>query len=97
LAFAGDVGVLIERQQSAGQARGFLTELLTWARTAATGHDDALRALDWPMPDFEDALQAAAALACGAAYIVTRNGRDFLGSPVPAITPEEFLARYAAV
>lgn len=88
---------LIERQQSAEQARAFLSELLTWARVANTGHDDAQRALDWPMADFEDALQAAAALACGAAYVVTRNGRDFIGSPVPAITPEEFLARYPVV
>ncbi|TAN53934.1 MAG: pilus assembly protein [Methylococcaceae bacterium] len=83
---------LIERQYSVGEARAFITDLLTWARVAATDHEDALRALDWPMPDFEDALQASAALACGAAYIITRNGRDFIGSPVPAMTPEDFLS-----
>ena len=83
---------LIEHQQSADQARAFITDLLTWAQVATTGHQDALHALNWPMADFEDALQASAALACGAAYIITRNGRDFTGSPVPAITPEDFLA-----
>jgi predicted nucleic acid-binding protein len=87
---------LIERQQSADQARAFIADSLTWARVATTGHDDALHALDWPMPDFEDALQASAALACGAAYIITRNGRDFAGSPVPAITPEDFLSLHPA-
>ncbi len=85
---------LIERQQSAHEARSFIADLLTWAQVATTGQTDAKRALDWPMPDFEDALQASAALACGASYIVTRNGRDFSGSPVPVISPEDFLARY---
>ena len=44
-----------------------------------------------PMTDFEDALQVAAARACGARYIVTRNVRDFAGSPIPAISPREAL------
>jgi len=46
------------------------------------------------MPDFEDALQAAAALACGAQLIVTRNERDFKGSPVAALNPEAFLRQH---
>ncbi|HYE37540.1 PIN domain-containing protein [Methylocaldum sp.] len=93
---AATLAYLIERQQSADQARAFIADLLSWARVATTSHDDALRALEWPMSDFEDALQASAALACGAAYIITRNGRDFAGSPVPAITPEDFLSLYPA-
>ena len=43
------------------------------------------------MPDYEDALQAAAAQACAAQIILTRNVRDFKGSPVPAMTPEVFM------
>lgn len=82
---------LIERQQSAASAREFVRSLLGWAEVAATQHADALQALEWPMPDFEDALQAAAAVACGADVILTRNGRDFKGSPVPAMTPEAFI------
>ncbi len=45
-----------------------------------------------PLPDFEDALQVAAARACGASYIVTRNVKDFRESPIPARTPLEMLA-----
>jgi predicted nucleic acid-binding protein len=45
------------------------------------------------MPDFEDAVIAAVAQREGADYIVTRNTKDFIASPVPAITPEDFLAR----
>lgn len=40
-----------------------------------------MQALKLPMEDFEDALQAAAAQACGADYIITRNGRDFTKAP----------------
>lgn len=83
---------LIERQQNAKAARLAITELLAWARVATTGHSDALQALQWRMADFEDALQASAAMACGANYIITRNLRDFAASPVAAITPEKYLA-----
>lgn len=84
---------LIERQSSAAQAHAFISGLLTWARVAPTTHEDAVLALSWPMPDFEDALQAAAARACGASYIITRNERDFLTSPVAALSPDAFLAQ----
>lgn len=82
---------LIERQQSAASAREFLRGLLGWANVAETQRAHAQQALDWPMPDFEDALQAAAAVACGAQIILTRNERDFKASPVPAMTPETFI------
>ena len=42
---------------------------------------------------FEDAVQVAAARACGASHIVTRNVRHFARSPIPAITPREALAQ----
>jgi predicted nucleic acid-binding protein len=86
---------LIERERSPAVAREVVTGLLTWARVATTGHNDALQALQLPMADFEDALQVAAAQACGAAYIITRNGRDFVNSPLPVLSPEEFFGRYA--
>jgi hypothetical protein len=85
---------LIEREQSARLARDFVRGLLVWADVAVTQHADALQALDWPMPDYEDALQAAAAVACGAQVILTRNVRDFKGSPVPAMTPEAFVKQH---
>jgi hypothetical protein len=45
----------------------------------------------FPIRDFEDALQAAAAMACGADVIATRNVRDYAGSPVRAVTPSALL------
>ena len=44
------------------------------------------------MADFEDALQVAAARACGARHIVTRNVRDYARSPTPAVEPREALS-----
>ena len=44
--------------------------------------------------DFEDAVIAATALREGASYIITRNTIDFVKSPVPAMTPADFLREY---
>ena len=85
---------LIERQLDAAEARNFVEGLLAWADVAPATRDDAVRAVALPIPDFEDALQVAAAMACGAQAIVTRNVRDFRHSPVPAMTPETLLRRF---
>ncbi|MFM6021482.1 MAG: PIN domain-containing protein, partial [Dolichospermum sp.] len=49
------------------------------------------QALQSPIKDFEDAVTSAAAIAAGVEIIVTRNKVDFVGSLVPALSPEEFL------
>jgi len=53
---------------------------------------DFLRARSLPMNDFEDAVVAAIAESAGCTAIITRNITDFRQSPIPAITPEEFIA-----
>ena len=85
---------LIERQTSSVSGRELIRGILVWADVAKTGRPDALAALELPMRDFEDALQVAAAMACGAQFIITRNERDFNASPVPALSPEAFFRRY---
>lgn len=42
--------------------------------------------------DFEDAVIASTAKKAKCKYIITRNKRDFARSPIPALTPGEFLA-----
>jgi hypothetical protein len=88
---------LIERQLSAVPGGDFIRGILEWADVATTGKADALVALDLPLTDFEDALQAAAAMACGAQFIITRNERDFRKSPVPALSPDSFLRRHGSL
>jgi predicted nucleic acid-binding protein len=71
-----------------------LGQLLGSVSVAYTGQREAMRAFQLPISDLEDAMQAVAADACGADCIVTRNTRDFTGSPVPVLTPQEFLAAH---
>ncbi|MBO4388927.1 MAG: PIN domain-containing protein [Spirochaetales bacterium] len=52
---------------------------------------DCTAALDSEVDDYEDAVICEAARRRGLDYIVTRNPSDFVRSPVPAITPGEFL------
>lgn len=52
---------------------------------------DLIATADMNFKDYEDALQSVAAAKIKADYIVTRNIKDFINSPVPAITPTEFL------
>lgn len=47
------------------------------------------------MDDFEDAVIASVANRVKADYIVTRNKKDFIKSPVSAVTPEEFIELYS--
>ena len=55
------------------------------------------RARQLQVRDFEDAVVASVAEATGSDCIVTRNGADIVGSPVPAITPTEFLEVIAEI
>ena len=72
-------------------AREFLVDL-TRIVTVAPSDTDALRfAAQLPMNDFEDALQVAAARACGASFIATRNTSDYRHSPIPALSPKDVL------
>ena len=71
-----------------------LGQLLGSVSVAYTGQREAMRAFQLPISDLEDAMQAVAADACGADCIVTRNTRDFTGSPVPVLTPQEYLAAH---
>ena len=47
-------------------------------------------------PDIEDAAQLAAAIATGIEVIVTRDPRGFSGSPIPVLSPDEFLQQLTA-
>lgn len=73
------------------EAREFILQLTRFISVPVTGTDDILYAVALPMRDFEDAMQVAAARACGARHIVTRNARDYARSPISAISPQEAL------
>jgi predicted nucleic acid-binding protein len=68
--------------------------LLPHVRTVSADAPLLMQALAWGLTDLEDALQAAAARANGAAFIISRNVRDFRLCPVPTLTPSDYLARF---
>lgn len=73
------------------EARRFILMLLSICDVARTGTSDMHFALHLEMSDFEDAMQVAAARACGARFIVSRNERDFRNSPIRAYPASEAL------
>ncbi len=75
-------------------ARGFIADLLTFVEVAAGDTATVRQALAMPTNDFEDALQASAAIAFGADIIVTRNTSDYKKLPIAAMTPTKFAAEY---
>ena len=52
---------------------------------------DCEKALDLPLADYEDALLAECAKRSKMECIITRNVKDFEGSPVRAVLPGDFL------
>ncbi len=69
--------------------------ILASLRIQPAGQEEFLRARTLGMADFEDAVVAALAESARCRYVITRNVSDFDHSPVPALTPEEFLTAEA--
>ena len=84
---------LVKPTHGDATTRNFIRELIEFVQVAQTDTTSIRFATQLPMTDFEDAMQVAAAQACNAQYIVTRNIRDYQQSPIPAITPQQTLQR----
>lgn len=82
---------LVSPTRGRNDARDFLVDLTRFVSVAPTDTEAFHFATSLPLADFEDALQVAAAWACGANCIATRNVRDFLASPIPAREPSELV------
>ncbi len=74
------------------RTRDFIVHLTRVVAVAPTDTEAIRYAAELPMADFEDAMQVAAARACGARHIVTRNVGDYNRSPIPAVGPREALS-----
>lgn len=86
---------MVRRELSESESREWMSDILRNLTVAPLDHGSALRALASPIPDYEDALLAEAALIFGADHIITRNLKHFRKSPVPAKTPDGFLRKIA--
>ncbi len=86
-----DIAYVMRRNLKPDDQVYLLERMQSVFRFADLTAEDLTRAASFRWKDFEDAVQAATAerLRCDA--IVTRNARDYAGSRIPAMTPEDFL------
>jgi predicted nucleic acid-binding protein len=84
---------LVAGKRGGDQSRQFLYDLSRFVAIAPTTTDHLRVAVKLPMSGFEDAMQVSAALAWNADFVVTRNRKDFMTSPIPAISPAEAIKR----
>ncbi|HRU05221.1 MAG TPA: PIN domain-containing protein [Candidatus Brocadiia bacterium] len=87
------VDYLLRRSLGASEAKKALRLLMRLFGVAPVNRAVLEAALDSRVRDFEDAVIAESARLVDAAQIVTRNTRDFRGSPVAALEPSRFLAK----
>lgn len=83
---------ILRKEYSVSERKQLLLDLCHTVYIVEAGHDIILKTLENNnFDDFEDSLQAECAAVINADYIITRNIKDFTGSTVPAILPEDFL------
>lgn len=80
------------RKNVGGEAAlNHIKTILQYLDIVDTTKGDVQKALGSDMPDFEDAVIAYSAKRVKADMIITRNLKDYMDSPVPAMSPEDFL------
>lgn len=82
---------LVSPARGKHEAKDFLLDLTRFVQVAPTTTESFLYAGALDLPDFEDAMQVAAAVACRADVIATRNLKDYVNSPVRAAEPQVVL------
>lgn len=82
---------VINRVRNRETAVTAITGLLDVFTVAAVDDQVIRQALAWGWPDFEDAVQMAAAVNIQADYLITRSPRDFQSAHVPVVQPAAFL------
>ena len=88
-----DIYYLMHRHTHSDKAsREVLNKLFSLFEVVDTAGMDCRRAIPSPVLDFEDAVMSETAARTEATYIVTRNLKDFARSPVPVLSPKDFLA-----
>lgn len=82
---------LMTKGQSAGFAKNALTNLIQFLCICKVDQSTIEQALNLQMKDFEDAVQATAALHIKVDYLVTRNIKDYSSEIIAAIKPIELI------
>ena len=94
LAYGSDVYYVLRGARDDGFARRFIFDMLQFGDIAGGDGEGVRPALGLRMSDFEDALQVTAAMYVQVQWIITRNAADYRHSPLPALTPRDFIRRF---
>jgi len=86
-----DLMYILRKHIDPENVRETVQKLLLVIDVAGVLKSDILAAFIIGIKDYEDAVQASCAGRIKADYIVTRNDKDFIGSPIPAILPSDAL------
>ncbi|GHV34041.1 twitching motility protein PilT [Synergistales bacterium] len=86
-----DVMYILRKHISPDMVRDALLTMLLIVDVVDVLSSDIRRAFSCGIKDFEDAVQAMCANRICADYIVTRNLKDFHGSPVLSVSPLDVL------
>lgn len=84
---------ILRKELDPNKTKEIIDRLLLIFDVAELKADDLRKAADMKASDYEDAVQMCCAARINADFIVTRNVRDFVSSPVPAVKPSELLER----
>lgn len=87
-----DIYYLVHRSvHSDKETRRILSNLFVIFEPTDSAGLDCLKAISSEISDYEDAVMSETALRTGMDFIVTRNIKDYVKSPVSICTPKDFL------
>jgi predicted nucleic acid-binding protein len=86
--------ILNKKQSDSKKVIKIIFDILEFIRPVDVLAGDIYNAVKYGFADFEDAVVAATADREQADYIITRNTVDYTISPVPAISPADFLSKH---
>lgn len=84
---------ILRKELDPDKTKEIIDRLLLIFDIAELTAEDLRKAAEMKTADYEDAVQMCCAERINADFIVTRNIRDFVSSPVPAVKPSELLDR----
>lgn len=84
---------ILRKELDPDKTKEIIDRILLIFDVAELKAEDLRKAAEMKTSDFEDAIHMCCADRINADFIVTRNIRDFVSSPVPAVKPSELLDR----
>ena len=93
---ATDLYYVLRKEKGRDVGLRFIRRLLECVDACGVDKGTLVAALNSDFPDFEDAVQNAAAIDSQIEIIVTRNKADYRTSPLVVLSPDDFVAAHMA-